>query len=92
MPGEQRKATALIESDPEDGKNNIMECDATASDGKTCPIWTPVCLQTKFYKKFVSEPLLCGFISAAKTSSGAPKRNVSQETFLQGTLLVDAKE
>ena len=42
MPVKQENASTLIESDAEDGKIHLKKCDVTATDGKPCPIWTPV--------------------------------------------------
>ena len=92
MRDEQVNASALIESEHEDGKVHLVECDATAKDGKARPIWTPVWLQTKVDKKFASKPLLCDAFCAAKTRSGPRKIGVSQENSLYGTLQVDANE
>ena len=49
MPGEQKHASAWIESDAEDGKIQLIGCDTAANDGKPCPVWTPVWLQTKIH-------------------------------------------
>ena len=86
MPAEHKKTSALIDFDPDDGKIHVMQCDATANDGKLCHI-APYGRQYGFKRKFKRKSLQSFHFEVPFV-----QQNVSRETCLQGTLQVDAKE